>query len=259
MTSIGKDCVIDPSVKFLAESVTIGDFAKIKAGVVFVGGEIEIGRDAYIGENVLIGGGRADMGSLKTGDFLHLGKGSMINIADKVTIGDEVGIGMDGRIFTHGAYLSEWDGFPYKSAPVNIGSHVWLPYAIVNPGVGIGDNVVVAAMSLVNESLPAGCLAGGIPARIIKDNCYPKVLSTFEQITILKDIINDARWYGLRAKIDEDRLGIIVETTHFTIPERIIDGPADIDTEKMKDLLRRHGIRFRYANVGGVYKAWDDL
>ena len=259
MTDIGKDCVIDSSVKFLAKKITIGDFAKIGAGAVFAGGEIEIGREAYIGENVLIGGGRADMGSLKTGDFLHLGKGSMINIASRVTIGDEVGIGMDGRIFTHGAYLSEWDGFPYESAPVDIGSHVWLPYAIVNPGVSIGNNVVVSVMSLVNKDLPSGCLAGGIPAKILKENCYPRVLSTMEQVTIIKELISDARWYGVKAKMDEDKLGIVVESTHFTIPERIIDGPADIDTEKMKDLLRRHGIRFRYSNVRGVYKSWDEL
>jgi acetyltransferase-like isoleucine patch superfamily enzyme len=162
---VGRDVVIHPTAQLLAKELVIGDFTQIGENVKITGDHVEIGRDAWITTDVLIGGGRSEMGSLKTGDFLHLGKGSMVNIASDVTIGDEVGIGMDSRIFTHGAYLSEYNGFPYEEGPVAIGSNVWLPYAIVNPNVKIGDNVVVAAMSLINRNLPSGCLAGGIPVK----------------------------------------------------------------------------------------------
>ena len=49
-----------------------------------------------------------------------------------------------------------------------IGDRVWLPTASVNPGVTIGSDVVVAARSLVNHDVPAGCLAGGIPAQVLQ-------------------------------------------------------------------------------------------
>jgi acetyltransferase-like isoleucine patch superfamily enzyme len=55
------------------------------------------------------------------------------------------------------------------SAPVVIGSNVWLGSRVmVLKGVSIGDNTVVGAMSLVTRSLPANCVAAGVPARVIR-------------------------------------------------------------------------------------------
>ncbi|MHA2359328.1 MAG: hypothetical protein ACXAB5_03575, partial [Candidatus Thorarchaeota archaeon] len=93
---IGRDVEIHPDAKLLAKDLVIGDFTKIGKDVIIAGGRVEIGREAWITTGVLIGGGRAEMGSLKTGDFLHLGKRSMVNTANEVTIGHEVGIGMEG-------------------------------------------------------------------------------------------------------------------------------------------------------------------
>jgi acetyltransferase-like isoleucine patch superfamily enzyme len=36
------------------------------------------------------------------------------------------------------------------------------------PGVTIGENAVVGAMSYVNRSIPADATAYGVPARVIK-------------------------------------------------------------------------------------------
>ncbi|MHA2301621.1 MAG: acyltransferase [Candidatus Thorarchaeota archaeon] len=254
---VGRDVDIHPTAKILAKEVVIGDFTKIGENVIITGGHVEIGREAWITTNVLIGGGRAEMGSLKTGDFLHLGKGSMVNIANEVTIGNEVGIGMDGRVFTHGAYLSEYDGFPYQEGPVKIGSNVWLPYAIVNPNITIGDNVVVAAMSLVNRDLPSGCLAGGIPVRIISENVYPKPISEKEKIRVVDQVLKESLLKGISAERDSKGVTVTLGKTMFDLPDRRIEGPANENTEMMRDLLRRHGIRFRFYSDGEEYRPWD--
>lgn len=254
---IGRDVKIHPSAQLLAKELVIGDFTQIGENVKITGNHVEIGKDAWITTNVVIGGGRAEMGSLKTGDFLHLGKGSFVNIASDVAIGDEVGIGMDGRIFTHGAYLSEYDGFPHQEGPVTIGSNVWLPYAIVNPNITIGDNVVVAAMSLVNRNLPAGCLAGGIPVKILRENEYPKKISEKEKIQVVDQILNESLHYSINAVRDPKGTTITLGKTIFDIPNRIIEGPATENTDRVKDLLRRHGIRFRFYNDGEEYRPWD--
>lgn len=56
-----------------------------------------------------------------------------------------------------------------EAVPVVIEDDVWLCEGVkVLPGVTIGKGTVVAAGSVVTKSLPAYCLAGGIPARVIK-------------------------------------------------------------------------------------------
>jgi hypothetical protein len=48
-----------------------------------------------------------------------------------------------------------------------------------------------------------------------------------------------------------------LDKTTFQSPERVIEGPANKSTDRMKDLLRRHGIRFKFYNDGESYKEWD--
>ena len=53
--------------------------------------------------------------------------------------------------------------------PVHIGKNCWLGAGvIVLPGVTIGDNVTIGAGSLVNRDIPAGCVAVGVPCKVIK-------------------------------------------------------------------------------------------
>lgn len=55
------------------------------------------------------------------------------------------------------------------SKPVTIGNNVWLGSRVmVLKGVTIGDNSVVAAMSVVTRDIPANCVAAGMPAKVIR-------------------------------------------------------------------------------------------
>ena len=52
---------------------------------------------------------------------------------------------------------------------IQIGDDVWLGYGtIVLDGVHIGKGAVVGAGSVVNQDVPAGTIAAGVPARVIK-------------------------------------------------------------------------------------------
>lgn len=56
-----------------------------------------------------------------------------------------------------------------KSAPVRIGSRVWLTTAtIVLKGTQIGDHSTVTPNSVVQTDIPANSVAGGNPARVIR-------------------------------------------------------------------------------------------
>lgn len=53
--------------------------------------------------------------------------------------------------------------------PVVIGHNVWIGgRAVINPGITIGDNAVIASGSVVVKNVPANPVVGGNPAQIIK-------------------------------------------------------------------------------------------
>jgi len=256
--NIGKNVVINVS-----ERLIIGDRVIIGDNFIIEGRDIEIGKEFFSGRYCTIGGGSSfeKLSKLKIGDFVHLGDFGTINTARSVKIGNEVGLGQETKIYTHGVYLNWFNGFPVEFGPVTIGDNVWCPKAIIMPNVIIGDNVVVGAGAIVNKSLPSGCLAVGIPAKVIKENIYPKKYSDLEFQELIQQFINHFKNDILngeeeRIKITQIKDRVFVNGTLFDLGGKRIDGGANELTEKFKNELRRYGYRFRYYSDGGVYKPW---
>ncbi len=169
-------------------------------------------------------------------------------------------------MFTHGAYESAWNGFPVQWGPVSIGDRVWMPNAWVNPNVKVGNDVVVAALSLVSKDIPDGCLAGGIPCKVLKEKLYPRQLDAPEKKALFERIFSESQTiFGARCSkdkappksyesVDEDTYRA-AETT-FDLRKRSIEGKATEFSEVLKNQLRRNGIRFRYCAKNGVYEKW---
>jgi maltose O-acetyltransferase len=54
--------------------------------------------------------------------------------------------------------------------PIVIGRNVWVgAAAVIGPGVTVGDETVIGAGSVVIRDIPAGVLAAGTPARVIRE------------------------------------------------------------------------------------------
>lgn len=61
------------------------------------------------------------------------------------------------------------EGWEY-AAPIVVGDNVWLGGGVtVCPGVTIGDDTVVGAGAVVTRDLPAGVVAVGTPARVLRE------------------------------------------------------------------------------------------
>lgn len=57
-----------------------------------------------------------------------------------------------------------------SDAPVTVKKGIWLGVNVtVVKGVTIGKNTLVAAGSMVTRSLPANVVAGGIPAKVLRE------------------------------------------------------------------------------------------
>lgn len=90
-----------------------------------------------------------------------------------IRLGDRVGIGGHGLIFTHGSWANYFLGAPVAFGAVVIEDRVWLPWRVfVMPGVKIGARAVIAAGSVVTKDVPVGALAAGAPAKVVRDKAY---------------------------------------------------------------------------------------
>jgi acetyltransferase-like isoleucine patch superfamily enzyme len=267
--TLGDSVIIKDNVTFnIDEELIIGDRSIINENVEISGRKIKLGTECWIDKYSFIGGGgcHGKYGIFESDDWLHMGMYSMVNIDKKVAIGSEVGLGMNTHVYTHGRYLSYLDGFPSKSNPISIGSNVWIPNAIVL--ANIGSNVVISVMSLVNQDIPSGCLAGGIPARILKANCYPSKKEDKLQISLgngrLEQLFNNFCYDEYSNQIPQNTIDsfkgdkLYINGTLFDFENMRIDGSVTEWTEKWKEYCRRYGIRFRYYadKELGMYKSW---
>lgn len=236
--------MIHPTARIECNEFVAGHGLIVRANAEIYGDRVVLGRDCFIDEYAVIGGGSS--GSLTTGDFFHMGMFSQVNTARPVTVGHEVGLGVGTRVFTHGAYLSEWDGFPVSFEPVTIGDRVWIPNAIVLPGVTIGDDVVIAAGSVVSASVPSGVLVGGCPARVLRHGWSPPD----DRRLVLQRICDEAGCGMVSGDV------ILVTDASFDVAKRTAIGHVSDESERLREQLRRHGIRFRFATEGGRYVPW---
>ncbi len=177
-----------------------GDYKKlaIQPGTHFImNSDAKIQMDAYLNTNgnCIVRNGRSTMIRMDAGSRLHV-KGnfsffygadvilfqgsemilgnSFINSDCKIRchqhieIGDDCAISHDVTIMDSDAHYLDGDN---HTKPVIIKNHVWIGTRVtILSGVTIGEGAVIAAGSVVNHDIPAGCLAAGSPAKVIKEN-----------------------------------------------------------------------------------------
>jgi acetyltransferase-like isoleucine patch superfamily enzyme len=114
---------------------------------IFIGDNVNIGDDCHI----------TAINSIKIGNNVLTGK--------KITITDSA----------HGKNDFEFLSIPpaerplYSAGPVIIDDAVWIGDKVtILANVHIGKNAIIGANAVVTKDIPANCVAGGIPARILK-------------------------------------------------------------------------------------------
>ena len=89
----------------------------------------------------------------------------------EIRIGKHCLIGPGVHIYTaaHPLDANERASGAEYGKPVHIGDRVWIGgRAVINPGVTVGNNVVIASGSVVTKDIPDDVVVGGNPAKIIK-------------------------------------------------------------------------------------------
>ena len=96
-----------------------------------------------------------------------------ISVFDRVEIGRKVYVSENVSIRDSDNHTLMYDGKTSTniSAPIVIEDNVWIGMNVtILKGVHIGTGAVIAAGAIVTKDVPAGCLAAGVPAKVIREN-----------------------------------------------------------------------------------------
>ena len=168
---LGKDPQIDPTAYVSKNAVLMGD--------------IKIGKNASVWPGCVL---RADINSIELGENSNIQDGTMVHLADDagVKIGKNTTIGHgaiihactigDGCLIGHQVVIATLNHDPSPETrasmtpkKVTLGKNVWVgSHATILPGVNVGDGSIIAAGAVVTKDVPPGCVAAGVPARVIK-------------------------------------------------------------------------------------------
>jgi acetyltransferase-like isoleucine patch superfamily enzyme len=114
----------------------------------------------------------SDESRIVIGARSYLNRDVFIDASASVEIGPDAMIGPGCYITDHDHVFNGADApgaLPLVAEPTQIGARCWIgARVIVLKGVSIGEGTVVGAGSVVVKSLPAGVVAVGNPARVVK-------------------------------------------------------------------------------------------
>jgi acetyltransferase-like isoleucine patch superfamily enzyme len=132
-------------------SIVVGADNRWEAGIVVdtYGGSITIGPRVFLGPYVVIYGHGG----------VEIGEDTLVSMHCRILSSDHAIPPVTQRI--------RWA--PDILKPTRIGHDVWLGAGVtVLGGVTIGDGCVVGAGAVVTRNLPAGSIAHGVPARVVR-------------------------------------------------------------------------------------------
>lgn len=126
--------------------------------------------------------------SFRNAERIEIGAGSHIGEYSVLWAGDSSGrivlgakcLLAPGVVLTASNY-SIAKGTPVMDQPkverdIVIGDDVWLgANVVVTAGVTIGNGAIVGAGAVVTSDLPENCIAGGVPAKVIRSRSEPEV------------------------------------------------------------------------------------
>jgi len=169
-TGFGRNIVFrHPSKIFIGDNSIMDDSCLLDAKGADNEGII-IGDNVFIGRNTILS---CKNGDIRIGDGANIGFNCEIFSSSRVVLGRNVLLAAYTYIIGGSHEFSD-SGKPFVeqkeiSSGITIGENVWLGAGVkVLDGVEIGDDSIVGAGAVVSESLPAGVVAVGMPARVIK-------------------------------------------------------------------------------------------
>jgi len=184
----------------MGRQVIMGDYSVIRPFTfINLDGDVRLKNYSEVSSFCLVYGSS----TMELGEGSYIGPQSLINVDEQVSIGNDSALGARAMVFTHGSFFPVTQGYWVKLAGVTLGDKVWCAAGVfIHPGVEIGENSFVNSGSVVSQSIPAGSIAEGNPAKVIYpmervqrkmsprhvDLTLEKILTSFEEIGLRREL-----------------------------------------------------------------------
>jgi len=250
---IGSNTSIGPFTCLIATKIKIGNNTEIKSLSITKANEITIGNDAQISPLAITNGPLIPKANLTIGNHSQIFPFCWLEPGEGIEIGNHVGVGGHTFIFTHGSWSNYLNGGPVSFGPVKIEDNVWLPWRVfILPNLTIGENVIIAAHSVVSKSILANSLAAGSPAKVIKED-FMIELSMEIKKKKLQEIIDSFRNYLIRIEKainyeinisgSDKELILHFESNSYIDFDKLEYKAQGSELNEFIDFLRKYGIR----------------
>ena len=175
----GKGCLFGKGVSFRHPGkISLGHGVVLDDGVlVDAKGEhnrgVSLGDGVFVGRNSLV---YTKGGEIELAAGVNVSANCELYASNRLVVGEGCFIAAYSYLLSGGEYeigstvpLSQQAG-DFTRGPTVVGKNVWIAaHVVVADGSVIGDHAVVAAGAVVRGEIPARTLAGGVPARVIKE------------------------------------------------------------------------------------------
>lgn len=136
-------------------------------------GGAKIGRNSFVDRIVFFNLDRTGLSGLTLGKSCYLGPLTILDLAGKITLGNQVTVSARSTILSHHSVGQNnhplLSFYPKKVFHTTIKSGAVLSAGtIVLPGIVVGSNSLTAAASLVRQDVPDSVMVAGIPAQVKK-------------------------------------------------------------------------------------------
>lgn len=150
--SIAEGCLVtSPRSITLGKGVTLARGCRLFA---HNDGKIRMGDRSAVNSNVIVGA--SDGGEIEIGENVIIGPNVVLRASNHIFVKRDIPVRDQG----------------HSGGKIEIGADVWIgANVVVLAGSRIGKGAVIGAGAVVKGNLPSYSLAGGIPAKVIKDDC----------------------------------------------------------------------------------------
>lgn len=223
--SIGHGVVIEDGVtigepEHPVEKLVIGDYVTISSHCKFRVPKLEIGDYTQIHSYTLANG----YSDLTIGHNGWFGQNCILNATDKLTIGNNCGVGAYSQLWTHIAYGDVLHGCRWDSAsPMTIGNDVWfVGHCVVSP-IKAEDRSMALIGSVITKDMAENRVYAGSPARDITDRVGPQFddVTVPDKINAFEKLLSD--FFALNCDLVQSKIGYSVQGDVIVEGETIFD------------------------------------